>query len=99
MTATAIRIIVGASLLVGLFLAAFYGPRASAAEPETAGPRWQLWIARPGEEWAPLVSKKGKPALLLTSPTACNLDLSSQANVEPSGTLLACRRIDRSVQR
>lgn len=92
MTARAVRILVALALGIGLFMIALGVARA--AELDGPGPRWQLWSASPGGDWRPHVGKSGKPAPLLSSATACNLDVVSEAMAAPSGTAMACRRID-----
>jgi hypothetical protein len=91
-TARTAHLAIAAALALGLIAILVFAPRASATEPN--GPRWQIVIQRPGEEWQPL-SIKGRPPWLFVSSTGCALDLASQANVEPSGTRLACVRSNK----
>jgi len=60
-----------------------------AAEPDKPF-RYQIHDEATGKPW---VSPKGKAALPVSSPTACDLDMSSAANVAVKATRLSCRRV------
>lgn len=64
---------------------AFAAPRAGAADSKST-PGWQLWAKEPGEpEWR----MRGRPL----GQTACLLDMASLTSVLPSGSRVACVRI------
>jgi hypothetical protein len=69
--------------IVGLAVAAIYGPKARAAENS-----WKLWVCEPAKE----CELRGKA---LSGPTACQVDLASATYALPSGTRLACVQIKR----
>lgn len=94
MTTRTVNLIVGVALLVGACLAAFYGPRAWSAEPPRTGSVWQMWAAKPGEEWKPVHDRSGG-IWNFASGSACNVDIVSVARGLPDGSMVACRRFDR----
>lgn len=68
-------------LLIGAGLA-----KAASDEVYRPVPRWQIWVAEPGQPWR----MRGKA---VAARTACDLDLASLANVLPPGTRIECRRL------
>lgn len=93
MTTTTIRIIVALALGAGLFVFAFFAPRASGAEPGRAGPVWQMWKAEPNKDWEPVRDRSGG-VWSFTSGSACSVDIVSVARGLPDGSMVACRRFD-----
>ena len=72
---------------LGAFLIVAAGA-ASAAEPEPAGPRFQLIECPPGQDCRP----RGKP---LDTSTACALDMASLTLVVVKATRIKCERVKR----
>lgn len=59
---------------------------------ERPAPVFQIWAAKPGEDWAPVRTKSGE-VWNFTSPTACSVDVVSVIRGLPAGSIVACRRI------
>ncbi len=94
MTSAAARILIAATLAVGLFAIAYFAPRASAAEPD----RCQIYVQRPGEDWQPFTTK-GRPAWTFASCSACSMDMHAALKGEASGTAMACVNLKTTVRR
>lgn len=82
---TAVRWLGPILLAVGLMLAAYFAPRASAAEPL----RWQVIECKPGGQDC---HPRGKP---LSTEIACTLDAWSYGNAAEAGTRYRCERVAR----
>ena len=94
MTARAVRILVALALGIGLFVFAYFAPRATAAEPE----RCQIFVQRPGDDWKPFTTK-GRSVWTFTSCTACSMDMNAALKGEVSGTAMACVDIKKTMVR